>query len=344
MGFAVFTSGSLLAIAGFVLIALGYWTDGRAALIVALVAAGHALSLAGVAFLRDDRYQRLAAEGKAIEAAGLRYRLGVTLLVLHLAVYLCVWTVGVLSYTRATLDDPRPSVLGLSFEQQGPAFVGGVVLAELLFVATVYALGPEWWQRFKQLFRYEPARLPPADEAPAPAPTLRYRAGLALFVLGNVLAVSGLVLPALGFAKGRMVGVIAVLLGAGEVVSLSSIFFLGKEGFKRLKSRLLGVLKRTAPGYAISIRRHRVGCTLIALHVVLQFMAIAFPIASHYGVATEGAFPEVLGLGRDQQLAWFVGLLGAAELLFFAGVYALGPDWWARFRALFTPPTINPPK
>ena len=80
------------------------------------------------------------------------------------------------------------------------------------------------------------------------------------------------------------------------------------------------------------------GCTLIALHVVLQFAAIAFPIVSHYGVVTEGTFPEVLGLGREQQLAWFVGLLAAAEVLFFAGVYALGADWWARFRALFTPP------
>jgi hypothetical protein len=164
-----------------------------------------------------------------------------------------------------------------------------------------------------------------------------------LFVLGNALAVSGLVLPALGFAEGRMVGVIAVLLGAGEVVSLSSIFFLGKEGFTRLKSRLFGMLKRAAPGEPISQRRHRMGCTLLALHVVLQFAAIAFPIASLYGVATEGVFPEVLGLRREQQLVWFVSLLGAAEVLFFAGVYTLGADWWSRFRALLTP-QINPLK
>ena len=69
--------------------------------------------------------------------------------------------------------------------------------------------------------------------------------------------------------------------------------------------------------------------------MLLQFAALVFPIASHYGVVSDGAFPEVLGLGRDEQLQWFVGLLAAAEVSFFAGVYALGADWWARFRALF---------
>ncbi|MBT8468981.1 MAG: hypothetical protein KJN97_09550, partial [Deltaproteobacteria bacterium] len=58
-------------------------------------------------------------------------------------------------------------------------------------------------------------------------------------------------------------------------------------------------------------------------------------IASHFGVAADGTFPTVLGLGREEQLEWFVGLLVAAEALFFAGVYALGADWWGRFRALF---------
>jgi hypothetical protein len=44
----------------------------------------------------------------------------------------------------------------------------------------------------------------------------------------------------------------------------------------------------------------------------------------------------VLGLARDEQLKWFVALLAVSELLFFAGVYTLGEDWWGRFRALFT--------
>ena len=63
--------------------------------------------------------------------------------------------------------------------------------------------------------------------------------------------------------------------------------------------------------------------------------ALVFPIASHYGVATDGTFPAVLGLAREEQLKWFVALLATSEILFFAGVYTLGEDWWERFRELF---------
>ena len=144
-----------------------------------------------------------------------------------------------------------------------------------------------------------------------------------------------MLLPAFGLASGRMVGVIAVILAAGEIISASSIFLLGKEGFTELKTKLFALLKRTPSGEPVSLRRHQVGVALLVLHVVAQFAALVFPIASHYSVATDGTFPMVLGLGRPEQLKWVVGLLATAEALFFAGVYALGADWWGRFRALF---------
>jgi hypothetical protein len=156
-----------------------------------------------------------------------------------------------------------------------------------------------------------------------------------VFVVGNALATTGILLPAFGLATGRMVGVIAVMLAAGEIISLSSIFLLGKEGFKELKSRLFAVLRRTPSGEPISRRRHRVGAAFLALHVAIQLAALVFPIAAHYGIVAEGTFPTVLGLGREDQLKWFVGLLATSELLFFAGVYTLGEDWWGRFRELF---------
>ncbi|MGB9340486.1 MAG: hypothetical protein WCB63_14645 [Polyangiales bacterium] len=95
------------------------------------------------------------------------------------------------------------------------------------------------------------------------------------------------------------------------------------------------MLKRTPSGAPVSIRRHRGGVTLLALHLVAQLTALLFPIASHFEAAPGGTFPEVLGLSRPEQLKWFVGLLVASEALFFAGVYTLGADWWGRFRALF---------
>jgi len=343
MGFLLFSIGNGLAIAGLVLAALGYANEGSAGWIVALVALGELTILGSVLVLGDDGYQRLEARtstflrrstrASAGSVTAHRHRVGLALLVAHLATYLLVWTAGILAYSRATIENPFPAVFGLPFDEQGPAFVWGVISAELLFALAIYALGPAWWDRFKLLFRYQPAAAPPEPEAPTP--TLRYRLGLGVFIVGNVLATIGILLPAFGLAKGRMIGVIAVTMAAGEIISLSSIFLLGKEGFKELKARLFAVLKRTPSGEPISHRRHRIGSTLLALHVVAQFTALVFPIASHYGVTSDGTFPTVLGLAREQQLKWFVGLLVASEALFFTGVYTLGADWWGNFRTLF---------
>jgi len=327
MGFVLFGIGNGLAITGLVLAALGYAHGAVGGWIVALVAAGEITVLGSVLLRRADR-------AKTTPVMVGRHGFGIGLLILHLATYFVVWTAAILGYSRATDDNPFPSVFGLGFEEQGPALVWGVIAAELLFALSIYVLGPAWWDRFKRLFRYEPAAVPAEPEAVKPPPTFRYRLGLGVFIVGNVLATIGILMPVVGLAKGRMIGVIAVIMAAGEIISASSIFLLGKEGFKELKSRLFAVLKRTPSGKPVSHRRHRVGASLLALHVAAQFAAVVFPIASHYGVVAEGTFPTVLGLGRDDQLKWFVGLLAASEVLFFAGVYTLGADWWGRFRAL----------
>ena len=345
MGFLLFSIGNGLAISGLVLAALGYAQGTAGAWIVALVAAGELAVLGSVFVLGDDGYQALEARGSAIlrrEAAvkagpssAKRHGAGIALLLAHLLTYLLVWITGIVGYSSATTADPFPAVFGLSFERQGPALVWGVVVAELLFIFAIYVLGPAWWGRFKQLFGYAGAGSAPEPEAPKPPPTLRYRLGLGVFIFGNLLAVTGMLLPAFGLANGRMVGVIAVILAAGEIISWSSIVLLGKEGFKELKTRLFSVLKRTPSGEPVSLRRHRVGGSLLALHVAAQFLALVFPIAAHFGTTADGTFPTVLGLSRPEQLKWFVGLLVASEALFFAGVYTLGADWWGRFRALF---------
>lgn len=345
MGFLLFGLGNALAITGLVLAAMGQAHDLGAPWIVALIGLGELVILASVLVLGDDGYTRLQARGAGLTPEELtptpapttiaRHRLGVSLLIVHLALYFLVWTGGILAYSTATERNPLPVVFGVPFEMQGTALIWGVVAAELTFGLAIYVLGPSWWERFKELFRYRPSRAP-TELAPAtPPPTLRYRLGMAVFAIGNALAVTGLLLPALGFAEGRMIGVIAVIMGAGEVISLSSIFLLGKEGFKQLKARLFAVLKRTPSGKPISRRRHRVGCSMIALHLVAQLAALVFPIASHYGAAPDGTFATVFGLGRQEQLQWFVGLLVASEVLFFAGIYTLGADWWGRFHRLF---------
>jgi len=338
-GFSLFVLGNLLAVTGLALAAAGHAYGRYVALIVGLMGLGEAVILGSVLLLGEHGYRNLEARASllppTVSVTERRHRVGIVLLVLHFLGYYLVWTAGILAYTRATPEDPLPTIAGLTFAQQGPAFVWAVIVCELLFATAIYVLGPRWWEGFESLFRYHASTESQADSKPKPPPGMRYRIGLVVFVIGNVLATSGLILPAIGLAKGSNVGFVAVLIATGEIVSLSSIFLLGKEGFKELKHRLFNIFKRTPSGAPISKSRHRVAVMLVTLHVVAQLAALVFPIASHFGLASDGAFPTVLGLDHDQQLRWFVGLLIAQGVLFFAGIYAFGADWWGRFRELF---------
>jgi len=344
-GFALFVTGHGLALVGLGLAALGFAHGGYVALVLGVMGVGEFLILGSILFLGDDGYRRIEARSSLVARRGDEattpavtqrwHRLGIGLLVAHVLGYFFVFGTVIIGYTRATPGDPFPTIAGLTFEQQGPALVWAVVVCELLFATAIYVLGARWWGRFAGLFRYDDD--PPAKEEATPSQPqgLRYRLGLVVFIIGNLLAASGLILPALGLARGNLVGLIAVLMASGEVVSLASIFLLGKEGFKELKRRLFSALKRTPPGDRISLRRHRVAIALLVLHVAAQIAAVMLPIMAHYGATSQGSFPKVLGLDRDQQLRWFVGLWVTAEWLFFAGVYTFGADWWGKFRALF---------
>ncbi len=345
-GFALFVIGHALALLGLGVAAFGFAHGGYVALLIGLLGMGEALILGSILLLGDEGYRRLEAQATVLparqrtgtttlEVTQRRHRWGIGLLVAHVLGYFLVWAAAIIAYTRASPDNPFPTIAGLTFEQQGPAFVWAVVVCELLFAGAIYVLGPTWWQRFKDLFRYDEDPHAREESAPRQPESLRYRLGLIVFIIGNLLAASGLILPALGLGRGELVGLIAVLMASGEVVSLASIFLLGKEGFKELKRRLFSALKRTPPGEHISLRRHRAALAFLVLHVVAQIAAVMLPIIAHYGSTSLGSFPEVLGLDRGEQLRWFVGLLATAEVLFFAGVYTLGASWWGRFRALF---------
>ena len=347
MGFLLFSIGNALAITGLVLAALGYAQGTAGAWIVALVAAGELTVLGSVLVLGDDGYQTLEARGSAIlrrEAAAKtdstsakRHGAGMALLVAHLSAYFLVWITGILGYSRATAVRPLPRRLRLVVrEPRAGAGLGRHRWPSCCSWLRSTSSGRLGGIASSSSFATTPPASPPEPEAPKPPPTLRYRLGLGVFIFGNLLAVTGMLLPAFGLASGRMVGVIAVILAAGEIISCEQHRSCSAKRVSRSSRRDCSrVLKRTPSGEPVSLRRHRVGVALLALHVVAQFAALVFPIASHYSVATDGTFPTVLGLGRPEQLKWFVGLLVAAEALFFAGVYTLGADWWGRFRALF---------
>jgi hypothetical protein len=129
MGFLLFAVGHGLAIGGLALAALGYADEAGSGWIIALVAAGELTVLGSVFLLGDEGYQRLEArtsaflrrraqtETKSVSAQ--RHGFGIALLIVHLATYYLVWTVGILGYSRATDDNPFPTVFGLPSKSKG---------------------------------------------------------------------------------------------------------------------------------------------------------------------------------------------------------------------------------
>ena len=97
--------------------------------------------------------------------------------------------------------------------------------------------------------------------------TGRYKAGLGLIIIGHLALVTGLLLPLLGLASGGKAGLVGVLILGGEVISLCSILFLGKQGFIAIKSKVFAFVKVgfTAP---VGPLRHYIGIALLCTSVV----------------------------------------------------------------------------
>ncbi len=98
--------------------------------------------------------------------------------------------------------------------------------------------------------------------------------GFSLFSLGNGLAITGLVLAALGYAQGGVGGWIVALVAVGELTILSSVLFLGDDGYQRLEARTSTLLRREPATSVESVtpRRHGVGMALLIVHLSAYFV------------------------------------------------------------------------
>ena len=160
--------------------------------------------------------------------------------------------------------------------------------------------------------------------------TWRYKIGLTMIVGGNLGILFGLVTSALG-ARAGVVG--AVVLG-GELVSLASIIFLGKEGFKAIKAKFFSFVKASYTG-TVNKTRHCIGITLLCTNVMTTFI-LAFYAWDSLGAATpQGPHPIVWGLDLAQQTTLVAWLFLIGEISFLLAIYVLGADWWGRFRKIF---------
>ena len=160
--------------------------------------------------------------------------------------------------------------------------------------------------------------------------TWRYKIGLFMIVVGNggiLLAVS--VLPFLGLSA----AVIGAIVVGGEVVSLASIVFLGKEGFKAIKAKLFGAVKAgyTAP---VGRARHYAGIALLFTNVLTTYATMLYAWTAFEASTARRPMPEIWGLDFTQQGTLVLWLFLIGEISFLVAIYVLGAEWWGRFRDL----------
>ena len=173
------------------------------------------------------------------------------------------------------------------------------------------------------------------DQAPSsPAEdftnTWRYKAGLTLIIVGNGILLLGIVMPALG-AGASTVGTMVI---GGEVISLASIAFLGKEGFKAIKNKAFGFLKSTYTG-AVGSTRHYLGISLLLASQAVLYINVIYLWQFFERSTDGGSHPIIWGLERTQQDSLLLTLFIIGEVCFLISIYVLGADWWGKFRRIF---------
>lgn len=160
--------------------------------------------------------------------------------------------------------------------------------------------------------------------------TWRYKVGFYMIVVGNL----GIVVAVLLGFVGMSASIVGAVVVGGEVLSLGSIIFLGKEGFKAIKNKIFASAKEsyTAP---VSRTRHRVGITLLLTNVATTYTMMLYAWDAFAVAATEGGTARLWGLDIRQQgdLVFLLFLIG--EISFLVSIYVLGADWWGKFRRIF---------
>ncbi len=156
-------------------------------------------------------------------------------------------------------------------------------------------------------------------EAVAPPPGWRYRVGIAVLVLGAVVAPLCAPLVALTdlptAAKATTTGLL--LAGIPEISMVLATVLLGKQGFAYVKGRVMAALKRHAPAREVGPVRYHVGLVMLLLPGVYAWILMYVP--EHVP-----GYPE-------HRLA--IGL--TLDTLFFLSFFVLGGDFWDKLRSLF---------
>ena len=160
--------------------------------------------------------------------------------------------------------------------------------------------------------------------------TWRYKIGFAMIAVGNLGILLALVLPALGVRAGA----VGAMVVGGEIVSLASIVFLGKAGFKAIKSKFVGAVKASYTG-PVSKARHYLGIALLLTNLLVTSILALYAMDSMGAATPDGPHPIVWGLDLEQQKTMLTWVFLIDPISFLLAIYVLGADWWGRFRRIF---------
>ena len=160
--------------------------------------------------------------------------------------------------------------------------------------------------------------------------TWRYKLGFKMIVVGNLGILLGLVISAFGAGA----GIVGALVVGGELLSLASIIFLGKAGFKAIKSKFFGAVKATYTR-PVGMGRHYIGIMLLWTNMLTTYILVVFGWASFDFLIAGNLQFQFWGLDLTQQktMAFWIFFIG--EISFLVGIYVLGAEWWGKFRRIF---------
>ena len=120
----------------------------------------------------------------------------------------------------------------------------------------------------------------------------RYKVGISLIIIGHLCLLVGFILPILGLASGKVAQFIGFLVIGGEVITMSSIIFLGKAGFKVIKKKMFGFIKA---GYVAKVGpiRHYVGIILLFMNGLTTYATAVYAQMAFKAATPKNPFPLV---------------------------------------------------
>jgi len=147
---------------------------------------------------------------------------------------------------------------------------------------------------------------------------LRLLVGTGILALSVLLPLIGIpFVTYLSLPTATTASISGALLLSGEVLGIISIAVMGKPGYAFIKGRISRIFKKFGPPQHVSLRRHRIGLAMFCIPILFGWLsAYTAPLIPDF---TSNPLPYAL----------------AGDLLFIAGLFVLGGEFWGKLQSLF---------